>query len=313
MTTTAHARFCLFALALILAGAAFSAPAAALRVEGARIALDAEPGRTYTAPIGISVAANEPEGDFAIDVLGFGQSTVDGTYVGLEAANDTSPYTARPFITVDRPTVHLKPGERADVTATIAVPADVREGGRYAIVLVHPAVATSGAPASFAAAVAIPVFLNVKGAAVSDAGAIEGLGPATADPGQPFQVTATLRNSGNRHVYGVVQNVTVADAGGLTVATAKTQPLERALVPGQSVRSAVAVNRTLSAGTYQLTSRMETQDGSLLGQETLTLQVGGPASTTTQKATTGFAALSAAAALAGLALLGRTRKGKGGG
>ena len=309
MTLTVHARLCLFALALFLAGAALAAPASALRVEGARIALDVEPGKTCTAPIGISLGADEPGGVLAVDVLGFGQSSTDGSYVGLPAASDTSPYTARPFITVDRPTVPLKPSERGDVTATIVVPADAREGGRYAIILIHPAVSTSTPPASFATAVAIPVFLTVKGATVTDAVTIEDLGPATADPGQPFQVTAILRNSGNRHVYRVAQNVTITDAAGATVASARTAPLERALVPGNTVRSMIVVNQSLAAGAYHLTSRSETEDGSPLGEKTVTLQVGAPASETTRPAP-GFGPLSAVAMLAMVALRGALRRGK---
>lgn len=312
MTATTHARFCLFLLALFLAGAVLAAPAAALRVEGARIALDVEPGKTYTAPIGISLRADEPGGDFAVDVLGFGQSPADGTYVGLEAANDTSPYTARPFIAIQGSPVRLEAGGRTTLNATISVPADVREGGRYAILLVHPAATATGAPASFATAVAIPVFLTVKGAAVSDSGTIEELGPASVPPGRPFEATATLRNSGNRHVYGVVQHVTVTDAGGATVATAKTQPLERALVPGNAVRSAVTVNQTLAAGTYRLTSRMETRDGALLAERTEALQVGAAASTTANRATPGFGAPAAVLVLAGLGAGGLFRRRRGG-
>ena len=109
----------LLILLLLIAGIAAIAPAAALKVDGARIALEVTPGQTTTSPIRVSIGTDETEGDFALDVLGFGQSVADGTYNGLEASADTSLYSARPFITIDKPIVHLKPGERADATATI--------------------------------------------------------------------------------------------------------------------------------------------------------------------------------------------------
>lgn len=284
-----HAHQCLLATALLCAILAFTtSPALALKVEGARIALDVEPGMTYTSPIGISITADEAEGDFAIDVMGFGQSPTDGTYTALDAADDKSPYSARPLITVDKPTVHLKPGERADVTATISIPSGTRDGGRYAIILVHPAVSASGAPASFATAVAIPVLLTLKAGTISEAGEISALEPAVAEVGKPFSVVATFRNSGNYHYYGVVHNVTITDVQNKIVSTKKTTPLIRALVPGQSVKVPAEITGGLPQGNYEITSRMETQDGKLLAEKMVALQAGSPATPVpTTPATTG--------------------------
>jgi hypothetical protein len=171
----------IFILALVL-GFLAAIPAAALKVEGARIALDVEPGKVYNSTIGVSIGTGEAEGDFAIDVLGFGQALADGTYTGLGAAADTASTTARPYISIDHPTLHLKSGERAVATAMIRIPADFREGGRYAIILVHPA-ATAGQQASFATAVAIPVLLTAKGGAGTEAGEITSLVPGAVSGG----------------------------------------------------------------------------------------------------------------------------------
>ncbi|OPY29366.1 MAG: hypothetical protein A4E28_00964 [Methanocella sp. PtaU1.Bin125] len=261
-------------LGLIIAVAMIAAPSHALRVEGARISLDVEPGKTYTYPIGISINANDSETTLAIDVLGFGQMPADGTYKGLDASADTSPYTARPFITVDKPTVHLKPGERADVTATIAVPAGTKDGGRYAIILIHPATSASGAPAAFATAVAIPVFLTVKGGQLTEAGEITAIGPASVDPGQAFEVFATFKNTGNYHYYGAMINTTITDASGAVVATAVTKPFEKAIVPGQAVNFTNELAVGLPRGTYIIKAKVGQQDGTVFAEKTAALQVG---------------------------------------
>jgi len=264
----------LLAILLLVAGAAVVAPAAALKVDGARIALDVEAGKTYTSPIGVSIAANEPEGDFTVTVLGFGQAA-DGTYNALEAGGDTGQYTARPFIIVDKPGVHLKPGERAVVTATIAVPAGTRDGGRYAIIMVRPA-AAAGQQTAFATAVAIPVFLTLKGGQQTETGEIISAETGKIDPAKAFTVTTVMKNSGNYHYYGALANVSVTDSNGKQVAAVKTEPLVRAIVPGQQVQFKATVPGGLLEGFYTLTERMEMQDGTLLASTSRPLQVGNP-------------------------------------
>ena len=267
------ARIILLALVLAILAAA---PAAALKVEGARIALDVEAGKAYNSTIGISIGTGEAGGDFTIDVLGFGQSLSDGSYTGLNATADTAPMSARPFITIDHPQITLNPGERAVATASIRVPADFQEGGRYAIILVHPA-AVAGQQASFATAVAIPVFLTAKGGKGTEAGAITSFEPGPVSGGGPVTVTTVMTNTGDLHYYGVVNRVWVTDPTGNLVGNASSTPLIRAIVPGQSVKFTVNVVVPGDPGTYNLTSRMEQQDGTLLDEKTTTVEVKGAA------------------------------------
>jgi hypothetical protein len=274
-TKASHQRIAaLLVFALLAVWLASAAPVSALKVEGARIAIDVEPGKAYNSTIGISIGAGEPAGDYAVDVFGFGQNIADGTYSALEAAKDTSPYTARPFISVDRSKVHLEPGERAVVTATIRVPADAKDGGRYAIILVHPATSTSGQPAAFATAVSIPVLLTVTGGALTETGEIAAVEPSMADPEKPFTVTTTFRNTGNHHFYGAVHNVTITDSNAKVMAAVKSAPFDRALIPEQAVQFRTTVAAGLPQGIYDLTARMEDPDGTLLAVRNISLQVG---------------------------------------
>ncbi len=288
----------LLVLLLLLAGMAAVTPATALKVSGARIALDVAPGTTATSTIGITAGADESEADYAVEVLGFGQDMADGTYTGLAASADANRYSARPFITVDQPTVHLKPGESVSVTAAIAVPADAKDGGRYAIILVHPAATASGQQTAFTAAVAIPVLLTIRGGTVDERGEITGVKTSGLEIGKPFTVTATMSNTGNLHYYGIVSNVSVTDTAGTRVASARSDPMSRAIIPGNQVNVNTSVVQGLPEGTYQMTVRMETQDGDLLDTETTSLRVGITADASpTRSPGPGVLAVCAAAAL----------------
>ena len=122
-------------------------PAAALKVEGAKIMLDVVPDTNYIFPMAVSINPTDPASDYAVDVLGFGQSVDGGSYTPLTAADDTGAYSARALVTVDSPVIHIDPGQRKAFNATIRVPQNIGDGGRYALIHIHPA-ATGGGQTS---------------------------------------------------------------------------------------------------------------------------------------------------------------------
>jgi hypothetical protein len=262
------------ALIIVIAVMALTVlPVSAVTVQGDRIALDVDPGTTYTAPIALSITPEEPADFFAIVVAGFGQSPSDGTYICLDPAADTSPYSARPFITLEKTTVFMEAGERAGINATIAVPADARDGGRYAVILVYQAESVSSPPAEAPVAV-IPVFLRIRGGNATETGEITALEYSISKPGNTIQIATWFQNTGNHHFYGAVNNVTITDSHGTVVARAITTPFERALIPGQEVRFSVSVESGLADAGYILTSRIEQQDRTLLAEQNESLPGG---------------------------------------
>jgi hypothetical protein len=247
---------------LLLATAIIAAPAAAVKVEGAKIMLDVEPGTTYLFPMAVSTKATDSPADYAIDVLGFGQSPDAGSYQGLEASADASPYSARSFVSVEQSLVHLDPGERVAFNAVLEVPANAGDGGRYAIILIHPA-ETGGAQASFATAVAVPVMLTVTGSSLVETGEIGEVSVGEVVAGKPIMVATDLTNTGNHHYYGAVNALSVTDGAGNVVATATSEPFSRAVIPTQTVRFETPLTTGLPVGTYTVTSRMTLEDGTL--------------------------------------------------
>lgn len=241
-------------------------PAASVKVDGARIALDVKPGMTYETPIALSLSPGDSGDSFALVVAGFGQSPFDGTYMGLDPGEDTSPWSARPFITLENTVVSLEPGGRADTSATVAVPAEACDGGRYALILVYLVASLSGQTAPAPVAV-IPVFLSIQGGNITESGEITALEITTREAGEPLQISTYFQNSGNHHFYGAVNTVSITDPKGAVVARAETLPFEKALIPGQEVRFSVSIDESLPEKEYVLISRMETQDGTLLAEQ----------------------------------------------
>jgi len=230
-------------------------PAAAIKVEGSRIVLDVVPGTTYTFPMAISIAPTDAAADYAVDVLGFGQSLVGGSYTPLSAAADTSPYSARPFITVPSPVIDLAPGQRTAFNATISVPLNVGEGGRYALIYIHPSMTGSG-QASIATAIIVPVALTIQNSKLTETGSITNVSVGTIVAGQPIKVSTTLENTGNYYYRGLVNQVTMTDASGNVVGTAASAPTTQSLIPGNSVRLDAPFSTPLEVGTYTVKSEM---------------------------------------------------------
>ncbi len=137
---------------LLILMLACSAPVSAISVTGAKYMNSIPAGGTDIQKMTVGIGADEDPTDVMIEVLGFGQ-TRDMVYTTLSPANDISPYSARKFISLDTNTVHIEPGTKKEVTATITLPKDVGAGGRYAIIYIH---AIPGKGKSFTTAVNVP-------------------------------------------------------------------------------------------------------------------------------------------------------------
>jgi hypothetical protein len=247
-------------------------PVVAVKVEGAKIMMDVKPDTTYIFPMAVSIGAHDKASDYAAEVYGFGQSANAGSYTPLTASEDTGAYSARGFVTVTRPLIHLNPGERVEFNATIKVPANAGDGGRYAIIHIHP-VAAGTAQASFTTAVIVPVMLTISGSKITETGTITDVSVGDIVAGKPITVTTTLKNTGNHHYYKAASRVTVTDSAGATVGMASASPVINAVIPGQSVRFPVPLSTALPPGTYTVKSEMLLESSAVLDSRSTTFTV----------------------------------------
>ncbi|MGA2162498.1 MAG: hypothetical protein ABSG28_09960 [Methanoregula sp.] len=246
-------RIALSAVTLIILVLLCAAPAAAIGVLGAKYTGSIAPGGTDTHVVTIDIGADEPATDVLVEVEGFGQNA-NGVYIPLDPANDLNPYSARSFISLANSTIHLVPGTKQSITATINVPQNVGPGGRYAILYIR---SLPGAGSSLSTAVVVPVFITVTGTTPTETGSILQVGTGAVTIGQPITITTTFKNTGNYHYYNAVNEVTVKDSNGALVANASTTPMVYALIPGNTVQFVTQPNvNNLQAGTYTVDSKV---------------------------------------------------------
>jgi hypothetical protein len=248
-----------------------AAPVAAIKVMGSKYMGSLSPGDTAFHTMTISTGLNDPPMDMQVEVWGFGQS-LQKSYSSLPPAEDTSPYSARNLITVSSPSFHLNPGESKEITATIAVPASVGDGGRYALITIHNAPVGNGSTA-IVTAISVPVLITITKSKISPSGSIVKVSTADIIPGQPIRITTALKNTGNIHYYNTKNSISVLDAAGKEVATAATEPSSYAIIPTYTVNYEANVDTALPPGTYTALSKVTLEDGTILDTKTTTFEV----------------------------------------
>ena len=267
-----------FALALALIGscqlvfASTASAAPGISVTGALVDIALSAGQNYTHTMTITNTAGNAL-DITVEARGFGQTT-DGSNVELTAENDSSPYSARQYIThIDNPSFHLEAGASAVVNATIAVPADITPGTRYAIIYIH-SLPTGEGNIGFIMAADVPVILTVTGSALQTTGEITALNVSDIQSGQPLKIFTAFKNTGNHH-YKVKNQVTITDASGATVSSSATALTVSSIIPTYSRLFSVTPSladpaKGLPAGNYIAESKILLDDNTVLA----TRQVG---------------------------------------
>ena len=259
------------ALLVLLAALLCTPTSAGLTVSGGKYMGEIAPGETYVHMITVSTAPTDDPVDIVIDLMGFGQSA-DHSYTGLTAEEDTGQYSARPFITLDASTFTLNAGDSKTVKVIIAVPNDVGDGGRYAMINIHTK-PVSGGMVSISSAIGVPVMVTIKGQPIIETGSISEIKSVTKQDGKTAIVT-TFKNTGNHHYYGATNSVTVNDAGGKQVAFVSLDPSLTAIIPQATVMFEAVTPTPLIAGTYSVDSKVILPNGTILDSKKMTVEVG---------------------------------------
>ena len=166
-----------------------SADSPGLSITGALIMEDISPGKSQTNTITVS----SPNAiNVTVEADGMGQA-LNGSTVPLTAQQDTSPYSARAFITnVDQSSLSLSPGVSQDIHVTISVPAGTAPGERYAVIYIHQTVVQN---ASIVVAAYIPVIITIPNFTPNPQGSISSLTVPSAYQGKPININTTFNNT----------------------------------------------------------------------------------------------------------------------
>ena len=245
-----------------------------LNVEGANILTNVTPGQTFTHTITLTIGASDAATDIGVTVMGVKQNE-DGSLQLLDASRDTGNYSARSFVTVDKQTLHLAPGIPQDVIATIQVPQNVGDGGRYAAIY-FATQATAGAGVNIVTAVYVPVYLTITGGQIIQTGKITGVTTNEVTSGQPINILTDFQSTGNHH-FKIQGQVTVKDAEGQIMDTISTPLMAASILPGatEQLKATLAATGSLTAGTYSIDSKVMMEDETLLDEATSTFKITG--------------------------------------
>ena len=247
-----------------------SLPATAIKVGGSVYSGTIASGSSVVHTMNVSTNPGDPPMDLMVDVLGLAQNPELSSF-GISPEKDTNPYSARTFITVSPKTFHLEPGGSQVVTATITVPQNVGDGGRYAMLTIRNAPIGSG-KTLIVTAISVPVIVTITDTVKTMTGKIISVNVADVVPGQPIKITTALKNTGNFH-YRIKNNVSVTDSAGKVVATGGTDVSSNPIVPTIMGEFVVNLVTPLPVGTYTVTSIASRDDGTVLDTKTMPFEI----------------------------------------
>jgi len=239
----------------------------------ASIKLNVTPGEKTTQQLALSLGKQGQTMAIAVDVEGLGTS-LNGSPQGIAPVQDTGPYSARTFITVNKSSFQLKPGKSQNIIATIAVPANVGAGARFAIIYIHQQAPAGGKGAQSVSSFNIPVLLTIQGSTLTQTGKITGLSTSAITNGQPIQILTDFQNTGNMY-FKVEGEVTISDAQGQTLGTLSIPLTANSTLPGaaREIVTNFTPTSALAVGTYTIYAKITLQDGTLLDELTGTFAI----------------------------------------
>jgi hypothetical protein len=266
----------LVALVAVLLLALIATPAFAnpgMTVSNALVLANVSPGQTLTQVMTVSIGSNDPATTISIRVAGVQQSQ-EGGYILLNASDDTGPYSAREFVSVDKNSFHLEPGGSQDLTATIQVPQDVGAGGRYAIINISTQPVAGAGGIGIITAANVPVYLTIQDSQLVHTGKITELSIGNVTSGQPVEITTTFQNTGNHH-YKVKGEVSIVNAQGQSLGNISIPVTNSSILPEmpRQLKASFVPSGELAAGTYTVYSKVMLEDGTMLDQANTTFEV----------------------------------------
>jgi hypothetical protein len=260
--------FLVLILVLVLLSSICSV-ASGIRISGGKCVMDVEPGASAIHTIRLEVPGATGAETMTIEVMGL-ELLPDGRFQAVP--DDGGEFSAVKYISLDKSSFTIDPGEREAVTVTIQVPKDAGAGGRYAMLCLHDA-PSSGGTLSLVTGINIPVLLTLSGTDLVHTGAIRDVAVAEPESGKPFVITTTLENTGNHH-YRPEGEVTITRPDGSAVSTAAMAP--KTVMPGSTMNIDASVEEPLEAGSYAYDAVVRLETGEIIGEHHGTFEVNEP-------------------------------------
>jgi len=250
-----------------------------LTVEGGFLEIDVIPAETYGYVMTVKTGPDTPTVDIEVTAVGFG-SLASGNWAMVNVEDDQSPYSCRDYIIEITPNKFtLEPNGSQDVRTRLRIPDTFDYTAGYAMLhVVTQPIGTN--TASMRAAVDVPVIIKTRDAAVIKEGTITGVRIGEVESGEPIAIFTTFENTGNFH-YRAENEVVIFDNKGTQLGKAVTPLVAQGIIPTYSVdfktlHNLLSSNGVVEAGTYQVTSTVWSEDGSVLDTMTTSFTIEEP-------------------------------------
>jgi hypothetical protein len=226
-------------------------------------------GSSYTYPVTVSNSYA-----LTLEVAGLGQTT-DGSTENLDTAQDTGPYSARTWVSIDQ--TQLAVGTSQIVHITVTVPSSAQPGEYYAGVYMYGAGSSQGS-ATIIPGVIVPIILTVNSSSFTPnvAGAITALTVPQSYAGQALDVLTTLSNTGNCLLTGTEDEVTISNSSGTVVWQNQAPVSAPSIIPGYPRIIDTQDNVGLSVGNYSVESEVTLTNGGTVDSKTISFTVTTP-------------------------------------
>jgi len=245
----------------------------AFGILGGAISKEVSPGEELEHPIVVVSSENESTLNMTAIVLGLAIAE-DGSFLGVPPEFDTSPYSARQFLSVEPKNFTLKQGGQTTVLLKGIVPEDVGSGARYAMVSIETVPSDSEESVSVSFAIPVNVILIINNSDIIKTGEVSNLTASMSD--DRVSIEFLLVNTGNVH-YAPLISMRILDGAGEIVADQEPQKLdgEGFVIPMNSrlVQMALVPEAELGPGTYTIEVTATLKDGTVLDKENTTFEV----------------------------------------
>jgi hypothetical protein len=247
---------------------------ATLNVSPSVVAATVAPGDEATATLTLRAGQGL---DIAIEPQGLGQAAGDGGFAFVEPDEDASPYTARPYVTVDPASFRLEEGDSRTVTVTVKLPEEAQPGTKYALLRVAGVPAEGDGNVGIGVALGVSVLVTTPEATATLDGEITGLDAGEVVPGAPVTVTGLVANTGSAH-YGaapnrVYQSAILRNEAGQALASTRETLTGNSIIPtfGRSFELSLEPDQALVPGAYTVDVEVGLEDGTVLDKATVSL------------------------------------------
>jgi hypothetical protein len=240
-------------------------------VSGAIFREEVSPGQELVHEITVSNGEKASALNMTAEVYGFTKS-LGGVNIELSPENDTGPFTARPFLSVEPKSFRLGPGERKTLLLTGIVPEDVGPGGKYALVAIKTEPKIIGS-VSVSTAIHSIVLLTIKDTELIQTGNITDLDASRSDEG--VAVDLIFENTGNVHYKPFVETVLKSEDGEVLAEEAIKQGRPSFILPTNSYlfKMDLVPEAGLTPGNYTVEAKVTKEDGTVLDSEETTFKV----------------------------------------